>query len=351
MNSLPVYYDFASTTPVDPRVLEAMLPYFSELFGNPSSNHVYGRLANDAIEKARKSVADLINADTREIYFTSGATESINWALKGYLEANAPAGGHIITVKTEHKAVLNTCEYLETKGYNVTYLNVDKNGLISLEDLEHQITDQTKMVVVMYVNNEIGVIQSIPSIGGICSKHKVPFFCDATQAVGKIPVDVLRDQIDLLAMSAHKFYGPKGIGALYAKRGIKLAPLLHGGNQEAGLRSGTYNTPLIVGMGTAAEIAIDEIENRMIRAQEKRLELAEYFEKNKYGKLNFTDVHTSPFILSFTLLDEDAESFLIRMKDLFVASSGSACSSSIMAESHVKLALGLKNDVFRISIT
>ncbi len=224
MNSLPVYYDFASTTPVDPRVLEAMLPYFSELFGNPSSNHVYGRLANDAIEKARKSVADLINADTREIYFTSGATESINWALKGYLEANAPAGGHIITVKTEHKAVLNTCEYLETKGYNVTYLNVDKNGLISLEDLEHQITDQTKMVVVMYVNNEIGVIQSIPSIGGICSKHKVPFFCDATQAVGKIPVDVLRDQIDLLAMSAHKFYGPKGIGALYAKRGIKLAP-------------------------------------------------------------------------------------------------------------------------------
>ena len=350
MPSLPVYYDFASTTPVDPRVLEAMIPFFSELFGNPSSNHVYGRLAKDPLEKARKSVADLINADTREIYFTSGATESINWALKGYLEANAPDGGHIITIKTEHKAVLNTCEYLETKGYDVTYLNVDKNGLISLQDLEQHITDQTKLVAVMYVNNEIGVIQDIPTIGEICSKRNIAFFCDATQAVGKIPVDVMRDQIDLLAMSAHKFYGPKGVGALYAKRGIKLAPLLHGGNQEGGMRSGTYNTPLIVGMGTAAEIAIYEIENRMKCAQEKCLDLTEYFEKNRYGKLNFTDVDTSPYILSFTLYEGDAEDFLIRMKNEFVASTGSACTSGIVGESHVLKAIGINLNTFRLSI-
>jgi cysteine desulfurase len=350
MSRLPLYYDFAATTPVDPRVLEAMLPYFNEIFGNPSSNHVYGKVAKDAIEKARRSVADLINADAREIYFTSGATESINWAIKGYLEANAADGGHIITVETEHKAVLSTCEYLATRGYDVTYLKVDRNGLISLDDLERNITERTKLVSVMYVNNEIGVIQDIAKIGELCNTLGVAFFCDATQAVGKIPVDVLTDHIDLLAMSGHKFYAPKGVGALYVEKGLKLTPLLHGGNQEGGIRSGTYNTPLIVGMGLAAEIAISEMENRITRAQKKRSELIAYFQNNEFGEINFNDVHTSPFILSFSLLEGDAEDFLIRMKNEFVASTGSACSNGIVGESHVLSAIGIFGNSIRISL-
>jgi cysteine desulfurase len=198
MNDSIKYYDAAATTPVDPRVLEKMTPYFSEIFGNASSNHAYGREAKKAIEEARHYVAELINAEDSEIYFTSGATESINWAIKGILEANPDKGNHIITVKTEHKAVLKTCEFLETKGYEVTYLNVDENGLIQFGELEDSITENTCMICVMYVNNEIGVIQDIPKIGKLAREKEIVFFCDATQAVGKIPVDVLNDQIDML---------------------------------------------------------------------------------------------------------------------------------------------------------
>lgn len=243
------YYDNASTRKVDSRVLEAMLPYFSEIYGNASSNHDFGKLVKNAIELSRKQVAELINSSESEIIFTSGATESINMALKGYLDSNYSKGNHIITVKTEHKAVLETCNYLEERGVEVTYLNVDKNGLISLDELQRAIRPDTLLICVMYVNNETGVIQPIREIGLLAKENDIAFFCDATQAVGKIVVDVEKDVIDMLCFSGHKLNGPKGIGVLYKRKDIKLTPLMHGGGQENGLRAGNYNTPLIVGLG------------------------------------------------------------------------------------------------------
>jgi cysteine desulfurase len=333
--NLPNYLDAAATTPVDSRVLEKMLPYFSEIFGNASSNHFYGKQAKRAIDEARKHIAEIINADSKEIYFTSGATESINWALKGYLEANPEKGNHIITVKTEHKAVLNTCEYLETKGYEVTYLDVDQNGLISLDELRNSITPNTSMICIMYVNNEIGVIQDIPKIGEIARSQNIVFFCDATQAIGKVPVDIEKDNIDLLCFSGHKMNGPKGIGALYVKNGIKLNPLIHGGGQEKGLRGGTYNTPLIVGFGEASRLAKDEFELRLEKLQNKRQELIDSYEGNGIGVVNFKDVPTAPHILSITLKDQDADDFLMLNANEFVASTGSACSAGLVHRSHV----------------
>lgn len=350
MNPKIKYWDAAATTPVDPRVVDAMLPYFTEIFGNASSNHIYGKRAKNAIEIARKDVADLINAEQREIYFTSGATEAINWALKGYLEANPEKGNHIITVKTEHKAVLITCEYLESKGYEVTYLEVDKNGLINLEELESNIRTNTALISVMYVNNEIGIIQDIPVIGEIARKNEVVFFCDATQAIGKIPVDVEDDKIDMLAMSAHKFNGPKGIGSLFIRNGIKISPLLHGGGQENGLRAGTYNTPLIVGFGKTARIANEEFNARVEELYQKRTKIEEYFVSNNIGTINFKDQKIAPHIVSVTLKNQDAEDFLIEMNQEFVASTGSACNSRIVEESHVLSALKLKSKkLLRIS--
>jgi cysteine desulfurase len=348
------YWDAAATTPVDSRVLEKMLPYFSEIFGNASSNHFYGKQAKNAIEEARKHVAAIINADPNEIYFTSGATEAINWALKGYLEANPEKGNHIITVKTEHKAVLNTSEYLETKGYEVTYLDVNENGLINLLDLEVAIQSNTALIAVMYVNNEIGVIQDIPKIGEIARSQNIAFFCDATQAVGKIPVDVLKDQIDMLCFSGHKMKGPKGIGALYLRNGIKLNPLIHGGGQEKGLRGGTYNTPLIVGFGHASELAKSELEENIRILLEKRKEIASYFENNKIGSVNFKNVPTAPHILSVSVLDNEAEDFLLLNSNEFVASTGSACSSSLIEKSYVIKALNRdesRSETIRISIS
>jgi len=277
MNNLPTYLDAASTTPVDPRVIEAMLPYFSEIFGNASSNHIYGKQAKNAIEVAREQVATLINSDNKEIIFTSGATESINLAIKGFAEANVDKGQHIITVKTEHKAVLATCEYLETKGFEVTYLDVNENGLVSLDELTSAIRNTTLLIAVMYVNNEIGVIQPISEIGKIARNHNICFFCDATQAVGKIKVDVEIDNIDMLCFSGHKLNGPKGIGVLYKKSNIELIPLFHGGGQENGLRAGTYNTPLIVGIGKACEIITHEIDEIISNLLEKRNELEKYY--------------------------------------------------------------------------
>ena len=348
MNPKIKYWDAAATTPVDERVLEAMLPYFSEIFGNASSNHIYGKTAKNAIEIARSHVADLINSDKKEIYFTSGATEAINWGLKGFLEANPEKGNHIITVKTEHKAVLSTCEYLESKGYEVTYLEVDKYGLINLEELESNIGTNTALIAVMYVNNEIGIIQDIPVIGEIAQKNKVVFFCDATQAIGKVTVDVETDKIDILAMSAHKFNGPKGVGSLFIRNGIKIAPLLHGGGQEDGLRAGTYNTPLIAGLGEACRIAKVEFHERIKELMRKRSEIEEFILSNNLGVINFQDLPRAPHIVSVTLHNVDAEDFLLEKSQEFVASTGSACNSRVIENSHVIKALKLEENLMSI---
>lgn len=339
MDNLPKYLDAASTTPVDKRVLDAMYPYFSDFFGNASSNHSHGKQAKIAIEKSRNHVSDLINAESNEIIFTSGATESINLAIKGYAEANIEKGNHIITVKTEHKAVLATCEYLETKGFEVTYLNVDENGLISLNELKSSIKTSTLLIAVMYVNNEIGVIQPIEEIGIIAKKNKVCFFCDATQAVGKVKVDVQINNIDLLCFSGHKLNGPKGIGILYKRNHIELTPQIHGGGQENGLRAGTYNTPLIVGLGKACEIISHELDFITSNLIKKRVQLEKYFEENNVGKVNFKEVDRSPHILSITLNEFNSEDYLILKSKEFSASTGSACNSSIIVQSHVLLSI------------
>jgi cysteine desulfurase len=352
MNKMPLYLDSAATTPVDPRVKEAMLPYFDEIFGNASSNNVFGKKAKLAIENARIQVANIINAESGEIFFTSGATESINWALKGYLEANPKKGNHIITVQTEHKAVLNTCEYLETKGYEVTYLGVGENGLINLKELEDSITNQTSMICVMYVNNEIGIIQDIPTIGKIAKEKNIVFFCDATQAVGKIKVDVVKDNINLLCFSGHKMNGPKGIGALYIKSGINITPLIHGGGQEKGLRGGTYNTPLIVGFGLACEISSVEFDEKVSELLKKRDEIELNYETKGIGIVNFKFVLRAPHIISISLVDFDSEEYLMINEKEFVASIGSACNSGIIQDSHVLSSLKTKNNhnFIRISI-
>ena len=337
--SLPEYLDNASTTPVDSRVKEAMLPYFDEIFGNASSNHIYGKQAKEAVEKARKQVASIINADADEIIFTSGATEAINLGIKGYWESHREKGNHIVTVKTEHKAVLETCKYLETLGVEVTYLGVDENGLISIDELGESIRPDTILISVMYVNNEIGVIQDIPKIGEIARENDMAFFCDATQAIGKIPVDVVNDNIDMLCMSAHKFNGPKGVGALYLKRGIDISPQIHGGGQEKGLRGGTYSTPLIVGMGESARIALEGSDSRGASMRHERDKWATYFEDEGLGVVNFKNTSTAPHILSIQL-SQDAEDFLMANASKIAASTGSACNTAIVEPSHVLKTVG-----------
>ena len=346
------YLDSASTTKVDERVLKEMLPYFSEFYGNASSNHSFGKLASEVIETARNQIADIINCNKKEIIFTSGATESINLAIKGFTESNPHNGNHIITVKTEHKAVLATCEYLETKGYDVTYLDVDKNGLISLQQLRDSVKENTSLIVIMYVNNETGVIQPIKEIGTIARDNDITFFCDATQAVGKVKVDVEEDCIDMLCFSGHKLNGPKGVGVLFKKKEIELTPLIHGGGQENGLRGGTYNTPLIVGLGKACEIADDEFETNIANLIEKRTALETYYESNNIGTANFKTVARAPHIISITLNNHEAEEYLMLKSKEFLASTGSACNAEIIEPSHVLKALGVKNTecIIRISI-
>ena len=349
--SKPIYLDSASTSKVDSRVLGEMLPYFTEYFGNASSNHSYGAKAKDAIDKARIQVSNIINCDSKDITFTSGATESINLGIKGYVEANPEKGNHIITVKTEHKAVLATCEYLETKGYEVTYLDVDENGLLNLEELANSITENTLLICVMYVNNEIGVIQPVKEIGRIARDKNIAFLCDATQAVGKIVVDVEEDNIDMLCFSGHKLNGPKGIGVLYKKSNIVLTALIHGGGQENSLRGGTYNTPLIVGIGKACDIALNEFESNVCALLKRRAELQEHFEANGTGLVNFKDVSTVPHILSITLKNQEAEEYLLLKRNEFLASTGSACNTEVMEKSHVLNAINkvdIKN-IIRIS--
>jgi cysteine desulfurase len=331
-----IYWDNAATTKVDQQVLDAMLPYFTQLYGNPSSNHEFGEIAKNAIENARNQVAQLINADDSEIVFTSGATESINMALKGYVESNFQKGNHIITVKTEHKAVLSTCEYLESRGVEVTYLGVDKDGLISLEELKTAIKPSTLLISVMYVNNEIGVIQPVQQIGKISKEHSIAFFCDATQAIGKIKVDVELDNIDMLSFSGHKIYGPKGVGVLYKKKDILISPLIHGGSQEGGLRAGTYNTPLIIGLGKACEIINrSDLSQNVNYVNKYREKIESEFKKMFVNfSINCCCVSRVCNILSVTFHDIDNSSFNSN-NGQFILSNGSACTSNLMHQSHV----------------
>lgn len=347
------YLDNASTTKTDQRVLDVMLPYFSEFYGNASSNHSFGKKSKDAIEKARNQVAEIINCNHKEIIFTSGATESINFAIKGYVEANNHKGNHIITVKTEHKAVLATCEYLETIGYEVTYLNVDKNGLISLDELKDSIREETLLIAVMFVNNETGVIQPIKEIGSLAKQNNIVFFCDATQAVGKVQVDVVEHNIDMLCFSGHKLNGPKGVGCLYKRDDIQITPLIHGGGQENGLRGGTYNTPLIVGLGKACELAINEFKDNIEKLNNERSKLERYYEDNCIGVVNFKTVNTVPHIMSITLKRYEAEEYLMMKAKDFYASTGSACNAEIIEISHVLKAIAISTPerVVRISIS
>lgn len=342
-NNFPlIYLDNASTTIVDSRVLEEMLPYFTEIYGNASSNHKFGKMAKVAIEKSRKQVASLINSNESEIIYTSGATESINFALKGFIEANIDRGNHIITVKTEHKAVLATCEYLETKGVEVTYLDVDKDGLISLQDLKDAIRDDTVLICVMYVNNETGVIQPIKEIGQIAAENDIIFFCDATQAIGKIQVDVEENSIDMLCFSGHKLNGPKGVGVLYKKRNIELTPLIHGGGQENDLRGGTYNTPLIVGLGKAAEISISEYDNNY-----SKIKAISNYAYSKLQQLEGVSIIGNQSfkignILNVYIPNISADIFVSKTNEVAL-SNGSACNSQIIENSHVLKAMGINN--------
>ncbi|MCG8828204.1 cysteine desulfurase [Tenacibaculum dicentrarchi] len=347
------YLDTASTTRIDARVLKEMIPYFTEYYGNSSSKHHFGVKAKNAIEKARIQVSNILNCDSKEIIFTSGATESINLAIKGFVESNSDKGNHIITVKTEHKAVLATCEYLETRGYEVTYLDVDKNGVILFEQLEKSIKENTSLVVIMYVNNETGVIQPIKKIGEFTSNNNITFLCDATQAIGKINIDVENQYIDMLCFSGHKINAPKGIGVLYKRKEIILTPLFHGGSQENGSRSGTYNTPSIIGIGKACEIAKDEMEEVHLQMNK----LMEYLIHKLSEITNFSIVSSEklrvPNIINLIISELESDIFIGRFKNIAV-SNGSACNSELIEESHVLKAMkpnGFnKNNSLRISI-
>lgn len=349
----PVYMDYNATTPVDPRVLEAMLPYFCEKFGNASSaNHKYGWEAEEAVSKARAGVANLIGALPREIIFTAGSTEANNIAIKGIAEIYSEKGNHIITCTTEHKAILETCECLEEKGFEITYLNVDEEGLINTEELKNAITEKTILVSLMAANNEIGTLQPIEEIGSICRERKVLFHTDATQAVGKIPVDVEKMNIDLMSISAHKFYGPKGVGALYIRSKnprVKVSKQMHGGSQEKGMRSGTLNVPGIVGLGKACEICIEEMESEMQKHIKYRDKIIDSLLKldNVFLNGHNTKRLTNNINISFGNIEIDA--LIGELKDISI-STGSACTSASMKPSHVLSAIGRSDELARSSL-
>src|SRR6201985_3545799 len=351
---LPIYMDNHATTPLDPRVLEAMLPYFTGRFGNAASrNHSFGWEAEKAVEHAREQIAKLIGATAKEIIFTSGATESDNLAIKGIAEMYRERGNHIITQVTEHKAVLDTCKRLEKYGYRVTYLPVKADGLIDLEDLKRAIDEKTILVTIMAANNEIGVLQPIREIGKICHEKGVLFHTDAVQAVGKVPVNVIADNVDVLLLSGHKVYGPKGVGALYVRRRnprVQISEQINGGGHERGMRSGTLNVPGIVGLGAACEIAGAEMEAEAKRETELRNYLRAKFEKAlDYVHVNGNMDHHLPGNLNMSFVYVEGESLLMGINDIAV-SSGSACTSATLEPSYVLKALGLGDDVAHSSI-
>ena len=348
----PVYLDYAATTPVDKRVAEKMIPYLTETFGNPASNsHAFGWEAEEAVEKARADIAALINADPKEIIFTSGATESDNLAIKGAANFYKTKGKHLITVKTEHKAVLDTMRELERQGFEVTYLGVQENGLIDLEELKAAIRDDTILISVMWVNNEIGVVQDIPAIGEICRERKIIFHVDAAQACGKVPVDVESAKIDLLSMSGHKVYGPKGIGALYVRRKprVRLEAQMHGGGHERGFRSGTLPTHQIVGMGEAFRIAKEELEQDMAHYRKLRDIFLKGIEGIEEVYINGDLEHRAPNNLNVSFNFVEGESLIMAVKELAV-SSGSACTSASLEPSYVLRALGRNDELAHSSL-
>jgi len=351
---LPIYMDNHATTPVDPRVVDAMLPYFTEKFGNAASrNHAFGLAGEEAVENARAQIAQLIGATPKEIVFTSGATESDNLAIKGVAEMYREKGNHIITQVTEHKAVLDTCKRLEKEGYEVTYLPVEKSGQVNLDDLRRAITPKTILISIMYANNEIGVIQPVAEIGKIAKEKGVFFHSDAVQAVGKVPVDVQKDGIDLLSISAHKLYGPKGVGALYVRRKnprVQLTAMVDGGGHERGMRSGTLNVPGIVGFGKACELCRLEMaeETKKLSALRDRLKEA-IMSKLDETFINGTMEHHLPHNINISFAYVEGESLLMGINDVAV-SSGSACTSATLEPSYVLKALGVGEDLAHTSI-
>jgi cysteine desulfurase len=354
MLKLPIYLDHNSTTPMDPRVLEAMIPYFTENFGNAASrNHSFGWHAEEAVDYAREQIAQLIGADPKEIIFTSGATEGDNLGIKGVYEMYASKGNHIITCTTEHKAVLDTCKHLEKSGAEVTYLEVQPDGLIDLKELEAAMRPTTILVAIMYANNEIGVIQPVKEISAIAKKHGALFFTDAVQAVGKIPVDVNADGIDLMAFTAHKMYGPKGVGALYVRRKnprVKVTAQLDGGGHERGMRSGTLNVPGIVGFGKACELARLEMASDTERISKLRDKLENALKVIDESYVNGNPAHRLPHVSNISFKYVEGEGLMMGFNKDIALSSGSACTSASLEPSYVLKALGLGDDLAHSSL-
>ena len=338
-----VYLDYSATTPVKKEVLDEMIPYFTEHYGNPSSLYSIAQESKEALEKARTRVAKLINADVNEVFFTAGGSESDNWALEGVVDALKEKGNHIITTKIEHHAILHTAEFLEKHGIDVTYVGIGEDGRVDPAEIEAAITDKTVLISVMYVNNEIGTIQPIKEISDIAKKHSITFHTDAVQALGNVHIDVKEQGIDLMSMSSHKIYGPKGIGAMYIKRGTKISNLIHGGAQESKKRAGTENLPGIVGFGKAAELAYEHLDEHINKVSELR----NYFIDQVTSKIPYTKVngsmeyrHPGNANISFEFIEGESMLILLDMNGIAV-STGSACSSKSLTPSHVLSALGI----------
>lgn len=354
MLKLPIYLDYNATTPCDARVVEAMLPYFTEKFGNAASrSHQFGWVAEEAVDIAREQLARLIGAETKEVIFTSGATEATNLAIKGVFETYPGKGNHIITTNIEHKAVLDTCKSLENKGAEITYLNVNADGMIDLVELEAVIKPTTILISIMYANNEIGVVQQIKKIGEIAKNKEVIFFSDATQAVGKIPVDVTGDGIDIMAFSAHKMYGPKGIGALYVRRKnprVKLKAQIDGGGHERGIRSGTLNVPGIVGFGKACEICMNEMAQEAGRLKILRDKLENSLLLIEQTFLNGNKENRLPHVTNISFRHVESQGLMMGFNKEIAVSSGSACTSASIEPSYVLKALGLDDEMAHSSL-
>ena len=342
-----IYMDNSATTPVKKEVLDEMLPYFSEMYGNPSSVYSLGSRSKVAVEDAREKVAKAIGANSKEIFFTAGGSEADNWALKGIAYRNRDKGNHIITTKIEHHGILHTCEYLEKQGFKVTYLDVDEYGVVNLDQLRDSITDETILISIMFANNEIGTIQPIKEIGEIAKEKGIYFHTDAVQAIGHIDIDVEELNIDLLSMSAHKFYGPKGVGALYIRRGVKIDSLVSGGAQERNRRAGTENVPGIVGMGKAIELAYENLEEnneKLIKLRNRLIE--KIFENIDHVRLNGHPTKRLPGNANICFEFIEGESLLLSLDmEGIAASSGSACTSGTLDPSHVLLAIGLPHEI------